>query len=118
MRISDWSSDVCSSDLLVFKAPLGEKRYRPIIEKTRGAKEKKMVYAEGGSGRTKNVDTTRRERETFVLEDEEILQLARWAVVIEKHYGRPMDVEWAKEDRKSTRLNSSHSCATRMPSSA
>src|SRR3546814_2714923 len=56
-----------------------------------------MVYAEGGSGRTKNVDTTRRERETFVLEDEEILQLARWAVVIEKHYGRPMDVEWAQD---------------------
>ncbi|WP_137390388.1 phosphoenolpyruvate synthase [Rhodoligotrophos defluvii] len=82
---------------LVFKPPLGEKRYRPIIEKARGAKEKKMIYAEGGSGRTKNVDTTRREQEVFVLQDNEILQLARWAVVIEEHYGRPMDMEWAKD---------------------
>ena len=81
---------------LVFKPLLGA-RYRPIIEKARGEKEKKMVYAEGGSGRTKNLDTTRREREAFVLTDDEILQLARWAVVIETHYGRPMDMEWAKD---------------------
>lgn len=82
---------------LAFKPALDEARFRPIIEKTLGEKEKKMVYAEGGSGRTKNLDTTRRERESFVLADEEILQLSRWAVVIEKHYGRPMDMEWAKD---------------------
>jgi pyruvate,water dikinase len=82
---------------LVLKAPLGDRRYRPIIEKTLGEKEKKMIYAEGGSGRTRNLDTTRRERQTFVLDDDEILQLARWAVAIENHYGRPMDMEWAKD---------------------
>ena len=82
---------------LVFKPPLGDPRYRPIIEKALGAKEKKMIYAEGGSGRTRNLDATRRERESFVLDDDDILQLARWAVVIENHYGRPMDMEWAKD---------------------
>ncbi|GIK83277.1 MAG: phosphoenolpyruvate synthase [Alphaproteobacteria bacterium] len=82
---------------LVFKPPLGDARFRPILEKTLGEKEKKMVYAEGGSGRTRNVDTTRRERQSFVLDDDEIQQLARWAVAIERHYGRPMDMEWAKD---------------------
>jgi pyruvate,water dikinase len=82
---------------LVFKPPLGDARFRPILEKTLGEKERKMVYAEGGSGRTRNVDTTRRERQSFVLDDDEIQQLARWAVAIERHYGRPMDMEWAKD---------------------
>jgi pyruvate, water dikinase len=82
---------------LVFKPLLGEGRCRPIIEKTLGEKAKKMVYAEGGSGRTRNVNATRRERESFVLTDEEILELGRWAVVVEQHYGRAMDMEWAKD---------------------
>ncbi len=82
---------------VIFKPPLADERYCPIVEKTLGTKEKKMIYAEGGSGRTKNVNTTRREREAFVLSDNDILQLARWAVLIEKHYGRPMDIEWAKD---------------------
>ena len=40
---------------------------------------------------------TAHERETLVLKDDEILQLARWAVAVERHYGRPMDMEWAKD---------------------
>jgi len=82
---------------LVFKPLLDQPRYRPIIEKTVGAKEKKLVYATGGSERTRNVETTRREREALVLDDDEILQLARWAATIERHYGRAMDMEWAKD---------------------
>ena len=82
---------------VVFKTPLEDTRYTPIIEKTLGAKEKKMIYAEGGSRQTKNVNTTRRERRSFVLDDNEIVQLARWAMIIERHYGRPMDMEWAKD---------------------
>nr|MCU0987625.1 phosphoenolpyruvate synthase [Acetobacteraceae bacterium] len=62
-------------------------------------KLRKMVYAEGGSARTAMVETTGRERATFVLTDAEILALARWGVVIERHYGRPMDIEWAKDGR-------------------
>ncbi len=82
---------------LVFKPPLAQPQLKPIVEKTLGEKERKMIYAEGGSGRTRNVDTTQRERQAFVLCDDEILQLGRWAVAIEKHYGRPMDMEWAKD---------------------
>ena len=82
---------------LVFKPLLGERQYKPIIEKAAGAKEIKMVYATGGSSRTTSVKTTLAERQAFVLEDDEILQLGRWAAIIEEHYGRPMDMEWAKD---------------------
>ncbi|MET0528171.1 MAG: phosphoenolpyruvate synthase [Microvirga sp.] len=82
---------------LAFKPLLANELLRPILEKTLGAKERKLVYAEGGSGRTRLLNTTKRERQSFVLADEEILQLARWAMVVERHYGRPMDMEWAKD---------------------
>lgn len=81
----------------VFKPLLAEQHAIPIIERSRGAKEGKLVYAEGGSASTSLLETTQRERETFVLESAEILQLARWAVAVEQHYGRPMDLEWAKD---------------------
>ncbi len=80
----------------VFK-PLLDRGLRPIIEKSLGGKEKKMVYASGGSQSTKNVSTSTREQRSFALNDDEILQLGRWAARIEEHYGRPMDVEWAKD---------------------
>jgi pyruvate,water dikinase len=79
----------------VFKPLLSDERLKPIIEKELGVKEKKMVYMEGG--RTKNVKTTKEERRSFVLQDEEILRLARWACIIEDHYKKPMDMEWAKD---------------------
>ena len=82
--------------IMVFKPLLGGGR-RPIIEKAVGAKERKLVYATGGSARTALVETTLSERRSFVLSDEEALKLARWAVIIEDHYGRPMDMEWAKD---------------------
>jgi pyruvate,water dikinase len=86
---------------LVFKPLLVDGRYRPIIEKTCGAKEAKLVYAEGGSARTKLLGTTPGEREALVLSDDEVLQLARWALVIENHYGCAMDIEWAKDGETS-----------------
>lgn len=82
---------------LVFKPHLSDRSLRPIIEKTLGGKERKIVYAAGGSARTAIVDTDWRERRSFVLSDDEILELGRWAVVVERHYGRPMDMEWAKD---------------------
>src|SRR6185437_4744249 len=58
----------------------------------------KMIYGSGGDDRpTRNVPTSKAERARFVLEDADILQLARWACAIENHYGRPMDMEWAKD---------------------
>jgi len=82
---------------LVFKPLLGEPRLKPILEKSCGGKAQKLVYATGGSARTVLAETTRREREALVLNDAEILQLGRWAAAIERHYGRPMDMEWAKD---------------------
>ncbi|HWL82687.1 MAG TPA: phosphoenolpyruvate synthase [Roseomonas sp.] len=82
---------------LVFKPLLGEPRLKPILEKSCGGKARKLVYATGGSARTVLAETTRREREALVLNDAEILQLGRWAAAIERHYGRPMDMEWAKD---------------------
>lgn len=82
---------------LVFKPLLDDRRYTPIIEKTLGAKETKMIYATGGSERTTTVATTQKERQAFVLSETEILELGRWAATIEDHYGRPMDMEWAKD---------------------
>lgn len=82
---------------LVFKPLLGEKHLAPIIERTLGAKERKMIYATGGSTSTATIATTQKERHAFVLTDVEILELARWAVTIEQHYDKPMDMEWAKD---------------------
>ena len=82
---------------VVFKPLLDDAALSPIVEKTLGAKERKMVYASGGSARTAVVETTRKERQSFVLSDGEILKLARWAVEVERHYGRAMDMEWAKD---------------------
>jgi len=81
----------------VFKPLLNQDGYEPIIERTLGEKEKKMVYAKGGSKTTKNIDTPKKERRIFVLKDDEILKLAKWACRIENYYGKPMDIEWAKD---------------------
>jgi len=71
--------------------------YEPIVQKKRGPKETKMIYASEGSDNTETVQTSGKERDRFVLTDAEILQLGRWATTIEDHYGQPMDMEWAKD---------------------
>lgn len=69
----------------VFKPRLSEPGLNPILTKTLGRKEKKMVYAVGGNESTQTVDTQEAERKQLVLNDDEILTLARWAVIIENH---------------------------------
>ncbi len=81
-------------EYMVFKPLLEEAGRVPIIEKKLGAKEQKIIY---GDRATQTVTTERDERQRFVLTDTEICDLARWACAIEKHYGRPMDMEWAKD---------------------
>ncbi|MHB0876065.1 MAG: phosphoenolpyruvate synthase [Anaerolineae bacterium] len=81
----------------VFKPLLGRDSLVPIVEKTLGEKEHKLIYAIGGTESTRNVDTTTTERRSYVLSEPEILQLATWGATIEQHYARPMDVEWAKD---------------------
>ena len=85
---------VSPDEFVVFKPLLKEQTVSPIIGRTLGTKSQKMVY---GSSGVKNIKTTGKERESFVISDEEILQLARWGCAIEKHYGKPMDIEWAKD---------------------
>ncbi len=89
-------------EYLVFKPTL-KQGYRPILKKRLGSKEIKMVYDLGGSKLTKNVPVVPSERNLFAINDEEILQLAHWACIIEEHYSQvrgiytPMDIEWAKD---------------------
>ncbi|MDZ7691072.1 MAG: PEP/pyruvate-binding domain-containing protein [Balneolaceae bacterium] len=87
---------------LVFKPLLAEnnsKAVTPILQKKLGSKEQKMIYISEDNGRTKSVVTTPEEQNSFVLSDEEIIQLARWAEKIEKHYQGPMDIEWVKDEK-------------------
>lgn len=80
----------------VCKPLLDRDGVEPVIERRRGAKQQKIVYGKRDAA-TRARKTSRRERESFVLENADILELARWAVRIEKHYGKPMDIEWAKD---------------------
>lgn len=79
----------------VFKPTLHE-GFRPIVEKRLGTKGKRMVYRPNGRG-TRQSRVPVAERQRFALTDDEIVQLARWGCAIEQHYGKPMDVEWAKD---------------------
>jgi len=70
---------------------------RPMIVKHRGGKRTKTVYAEAHGTRT--ISTTSQERSDLVLTDEVIEELARWSVVADQHFKRPMELEWAKDGR-------------------
>ncbi|KAK8142568.1 hypothetical protein G3M48_008549 [Beauveria asiatica] len=80
----------------IFKPLLQDPQLKPILEKKLGDKAVKMVYG-GKHMPTRSVSSSLAERSTFVLNDYEILQLARWACTIEEHYGCPMDMEWARD---------------------
>jgi len=84
----------------VYKPFLADETKVPILEKTLGAKEIKMIHDRDGTPR--NVPTSKAERAAFVLSDAEILTLARQAKIIEDHYGCPMDMEWARDGKTGT----------------
>ncbi|MHC1605171.1 MAG: phosphoenolpyruvate synthase, partial [Candidatus Methanofastidiosia archaeon] len=79
----------------VFKPTLD--KYRPIISKKLGTKKIKMIYSDDGETTVKNIPVPEEDRYRYVMSDDEILTLAKWAVIIEKHYKKPMDIEWAKD---------------------
>lgn len=88
---------VTPDEFLVFKPALKFNKCG-IVQKILGTKEKWMRYNDGKGGPgVINTDTPEDMRTVFVLEDEAVMQLARWAVAIEDHYGKPMDIEWAKD---------------------
>ena len=89
-------------EFYVFKPTL-KKGLRPILQKTLGNKEFKLVYDVGGSKMVKNIPVPSEDRRRLSISDDDILQLARWACQIEEHYTKkrgcdtPMDMEWAKD---------------------
>lgn len=90
-----------SPDEFILYKPNIKKGRKAIISKVLGSKEKKMVYSskmdhQPGIGIT-NIETPREERDLLVLSDEEVMQLGQWCLMIEEHYNRPMDIEWAKD---------------------
>jgi pyruvate,water dikinase len=86
-------------DYYVFKPTLREGK-RPIVGKRVGSKEIKMIYTNNPNEPVKNIATTKEEQQSFVLTDDEILALAQWTCIIEDHYGKAMDIEWAKDGDK------------------
>jgi len=89
-------------EFYVYKKNLGQVP-RSILQKTRGSKLIKMIYADDGTKNDnldqaiKTVDVDAGDRNKFSISNEEITALAGMAVTIEQHYGRPMDIEWAKD---------------------
>lgn len=92
--------EVTPDEFLVFK------KTNAIIDKRLGVKNRKMIYNRGkGLKQTKIIFTSQKEKESFVLNDQEILKLAEWSVLVEEHYSKkyrkwmPMDLEWAKNGK-------------------
>ncbi|MCW8827968.1 MAG: phosphoenolpyruvate synthase, partial [Gammaproteobacteria bacterium] len=85
-------------EFYVFKPTLAEGK-RPILKRQLGEKAIKMIYTSDPMAgmSTHTVRVSRDEQRKFAINDEEVLQLARYAATIEKHYDRPMDIEWAKD---------------------
>ncbi|OZV69796.1 phosphoenolpyruvate synthase [Winogradskyella aurantia] len=85
-------------EFYVFKPSLAKKKH-PIIQKVLGDKKLTMVYSETQQGKitTTNIETPIEKQEQFVLSDKDVISLAKWALLIEDHYQKPMDIEWAKD---------------------
>ena len=83
-------------EFYVYKPGLARGR-KAVIRRNLGSKALKMIYADGGGGRVATIEVPREQREAFSLSDAEAENLARQAVAIEQHYGRPMDIEWGKD---------------------
>jgi pyruvate,water dikinase len=93
---------VTPDEYTVFKPTL-KTGHRPVLQKTVGSKEFKLIYDSGGGKMVKNVPVAPGDRARLALSDDEVLELARWACIVEDHYSAkrgqhaPMDLEWAKD---------------------
>ncbi|MFN9101833.1 MAG: PEP/pyruvate-binding domain-containing protein, partial [Betaproteobacteria bacterium] len=88
-------------EFFVHKPTLAAGRF-PVIRRVLGSKLQRMEFATeadraAGSRLVKTLDTPPEQRNRYAITDADAVELARYAVIIEKHYGRPMDVEWAKD---------------------
>ena len=87
---------VVADQFYVFKPALKEGKYS-IISKNLGKKDIKYIFAK--SVGLKEVAVAPKDQARFSLTDAEIEKLAKWAVIIEEHYGNPQDIEWAKDGK-------------------
>jgi pyruvate,water dikinase len=87
---------VIPDEFYIFKPTL-HKGTRPIIIKNLGKKDRKYIYSSKGGLVERSV--ARKDREKFSVSDKDALLLAKWACVIENHYGMPQDIEWAKDGK-------------------
>ena len=84
-------------EFYVFKPSLERGKY-PIIQKKMGDKKLTMIYSKAKKGdATVNIHTPKPKQKQFILTDKEVITLANWALLIENHYNKPMDIEWAKD---------------------
>ncbi len=87
-------------EFLLYKRAL-QQDHKAVISRKLGEKEKMMLYADRQNAqpgvRTINIDTPEKKRDSLILTDDELTKLGHWLLAIEKHYGRPMDIEWAKD---------------------
>ena len=95
---------VTPDEYFVFKPTLKES-IQPILRKELGSRETKLIYDVGGERLTRNIPVSIEDREQYVLSDPDILELARWGVLVEEHYSKlrgestPLDIEWAKDGK-------------------
>ncbi|CAN1502592.1 PpsA Phosphoenolpyruvate synthase/pyruvate phosphate dikinase [Burkholderiaceae bacterium] len=84
-------------EFYVFKETLARGK-KAIIRKSLGSKLIQMQFAPAGSAeRVETVEVSPEKRNRFSISDDDVTELAKYAVIIEKHYGRPMDIEWGKD---------------------
>jgi pyruvate,water dikinase len=84
-------------EFYVYKAAL-RSGHAPILRRTLGAKAIKMVYsAPGAATRVSTVDVAQEDRRRFSISDADLIELSKQALIIEEHYGCPMDIEWGKD---------------------
>ncbi|MDD2651915.1 MAG: phosphoenolpyruvate synthase [Sulfurimonas sp.] len=88
------SGRVNADEFFLFKPTL-KNGITTILKRSLGSKKEKMLY--DAASRTLNIQTTQEEQNRFSITDDEAVTLAKQAVAIEEHYGRPMDIEWAKD---------------------
>lgn len=87
---------VIPDEFFVFKPALAMEK-NAIVQKKLGEKAKTMIYGDDEKNPVINIETPKEKQEQFVLNDEEITKIANWAKIIEDHYKKPMDIEWAKD---------------------
>ena len=93
---------VTPDEWTVFKPTLFDEKLNPILKSNCGRKEYTMLYVENAEGASAektiaNIDTSLEKQKEYSLTKNEVIQLAQWCYKIEQHYGKAMDIEWAKD---------------------